>query len=61
MKDISRCLLGIIGKDPELLTEYKEMLIQQLGSDLIKAYDLLRVLLEDYHAKRVGNRLSLGS
>jgi hypothetical protein len=27
----------------------------------MQVYDFLRVLLEDYHAKRIGNRLSLGS
>ena len=32
-----------------------------MGGEQIQAYEFLRVLLEDYHGKRVGNKLSLGS
>ena len=60
-RDVGKCLLGIIGRDPELIGEYRELLAQQAGGEQVPAYEFLRVLLEDYHGKRVGNKLSLGS
>lgn len=58
-RDVSKCLLGIIGRDPELISEYRGLLAKQVAGEQMAAYEFLRVLLEDYHCKRVGNRLSL--
>lgn len=37
-RDVSKCLLGIIGKDPELIGEYKELLAHQVGCEQVQAY-----------------------
>lgn len=55
-RDITRYLKGIIGKDSELLHEYRELILGSLHNDSINAYEFLRILLEDYHVKRLSNK-----
>lgn len=54
-KDIPRILKAIIGRDSELIQEYKEIISEQCIGDQIEVYSFLKVLLDDFHQRRVCN------
>lgn len=53
VREISKFLSCIVGKDSELIQDYKNMILQQIDSEKITVSEFLKVLVEDYRAKRL--------